>query len=198
MKRETAFSPTRDDYAHALQEIDSFIDVSVDDLLEIHRRAARYAALRATGNLRAQDVMTQEVVTVGPELLQTTAAKRLLEHNISTLPVVTPAGELVGIVTEADFLCAVGLPCHHPHYTFWQTLESLFHHAVPAQGLGGTVAEIMVQPVVTASPNDTVQSLIDTMKKHHIKRIVITGTKQQVQGIVTRSNLIRAFLAKLS
>jgi len=102
------------DFKHALQEIDSFIDVSLEDLMQIHHMAEKYAQLRQAEQLKVRDIMTTEVASVRPETPLRDAARMLLEMRISGLPVVDSHDRLAGIVTEADFLCAMGIPCHHP------------------------------------------------------------------------------------
>ena len=49
-------------------------------------------------------IMTREVVTVRPEWRAARAAELMLERKIGALPVVGDGGDLVGIVTETDFL----------------------------------------------------------------------------------------------
>jgi len=48
--------------------------------------------------------MTRSVVSIHPEGLVSDAARLMLYHKISGLPVVDSAGVLVGIITEGDFL----------------------------------------------------------------------------------------------
>ena len=50
------------------------------------------------------EAMHRDVVTVPPELPVRDAARILLDNKYGCLPVVGPSGELLGIVTEADFL----------------------------------------------------------------------------------------------
>lgn len=56
--------------------------------------------------LRVRDVMTREVVAIGPEAMVQEAADLLLEHRVGCLPVLD-RGDLVGIVTTSDLLRAV-------------------------------------------------------------------------------------------
>ena len=51
-------------------------------------------------------VMTREVITASPVETIEDAAKRLHSHRIGSLPVVSAAGELLGILTETDILHA--------------------------------------------------------------------------------------------
>jgi CBS domain-containing protein len=54
-----------------------------------------------------------------------------------------------------------------------------------------TVADIMERDVVTASPDDDVESLIRLLREHELPGVpVVTGTDQRLVGIVTESDLV--------
>jgi CBS domain-containing protein len=72
-------------------------------------------ALAARQPLRVADMMTRDVITTSPQASAHTAAGLMLEHQISSLPVVNDTGALVGLVTQTDFLelarrALLGLP----------------------------------------------------------------------------------------
>jgi len=54
--------------------------------------------------MRVKDVMTPNVISVGADETVVNAARLMLQHQISGLPVVNKEGELVDIVSEGDFL----------------------------------------------------------------------------------------------
>lgn len=54
--------------------------------------------------MQARDVMTREVVTVGPDTSAKYAAEIMAERGFAAVPVVDADDELVGIVAEADVL----------------------------------------------------------------------------------------------
>ena len=64
------------------------------------RRLERAKAAGAT----AAELMTAPAVTVGPDATVTEAARLLHRHGIKRMPVVDPAGPLLGIVSRADLL----------------------------------------------------------------------------------------------
>ena len=68
--------------------------------------------------IKAQDVMTSRVVTVGPGVPVLHAARLMLQNRISGLPVVDAGGNHVGIVTEGDLLRCVetGTERRRPHW----------------------------------------------------------------------------------
>ena len=54
--------------------------------------------------MKVAEVMTREVLTVGQDTSVLEAARLMLQHKISGLPVVDDAKNLIGIVSEGDFL----------------------------------------------------------------------------------------------
>jgi CBS-domain-containing membrane protein len=54
--------------------------------------------------MRARDVMTRNVISVAANETVVNAARIMLQNRISGLPVVDADGDLIGIVTEGDFL----------------------------------------------------------------------------------------------
>ena len=54
--------------------------------------------------MRAHQIMTRSVITIAPDATILEAAKTMLQHHVSGLPVVDAAGKLVGIVSEGDFI----------------------------------------------------------------------------------------------
>ncbi len=187
----------REDFQNALKDIDSYIDVTLEDLMQINQMAQKHAQLRQAEQLMIHDIMTTDVATVHRDTPLRDAARLLLERRISGLPVVDENNKLVGIVTEADFLTSLGIPCHHPAHSLWQTLESMFKHQPDTGNTPEKVAEIMAHEVISISGNKTLHDAIDSMKKHHIKRLVVTDKQGQVQGIITRSNLVQVLLQQI-
>jgi len=182
-----------EDFANALQEVGTYVDVSVDDLMQIHRNAEKYARMRNTESLLVNRLMTQPVTTVHPSCTLSDAAHILVTQKISGLPVVDDRRRLEGIITEADFLRALGVPAHHPGHSLWQTLENMFHHGVQVREPEGQVADLMMKDVITIGPQQSLQEALEVMKHNHIKRLVVCDEARHVLGIITRSDLVRVF-----
>ena len=66
-------------------------------------RRQRQTRAKATGDI-AVELMTAPAVTVGPDATLAEAARLLHRHRIKRLPVLDPAGPLLGIVSRADLL----------------------------------------------------------------------------------------------
>ena len=91
---------------------------------------------------KVSEIMTSDVITTTPEIDVVYAFEKLMEYKISSLPVVE-GDNLVGIITATD----VG------HNLILDKYE-----------LGTKVEEIMVDNVVTISPEDTLETAIKVMK----------------------------------
>lgn len=187
----------REDFQNALKDMDTYIDVTVEDLLMIAKTAQKHAQLREAETLSVSEIMTAGVKTVHPDTTVKDAARLLLDQKISGLPVISPENKLVGVVTEADFLCAMGIPCHHPAHSVWHTLESMFNAAPRNNLLPKVVADIMSTQTVTVGLNQTLHDVIDSMKRNHVKRVIVVDSEKYVVGIITRSNLVRVLLQQI-
>jgi len=63
-----------------------------------------HAAERLRDMFLIKDAMRTEVETIGPDVLLSEAAQRMLDRKIGSLCVVDDTGALIGIITEADFV----------------------------------------------------------------------------------------------
>ena len=93
-------------------------------------------------NKKVKEIMTTDVITTTADIDVVYAFEKLMKHKISSLPVVEDE-KLIGIITATD----VG------HNLILDKYE-----------LGTSVEEIMIESVITVSPEDTLEEAIDVMK----------------------------------
>jgi CBS domain-containing membrane protein len=72
-------------------------------------------ALSSRKKPRIAEVMSRDVITTRPEANAHAAADLMLDHKISSLPVVDDTGALVGLITQTDYVelarrALLGLP----------------------------------------------------------------------------------------
>jgi len=139
--------------------------------------------------MQAAHVMTFGAATIRPDASIREAARIMLDHRISGLPVVDEKGDLVGIITEGDLLSGVTGDRHRRRW-----LEFILNPANPSNGPQGytaqKVADVMTKRVITATEDTPVHEIVKSMKTNGIKRIpVVKGSK--VIGIVSRADLLR-------
>ncbi|MGG5886832.1 CBS domain-containing protein [Falsiroseomonas sp. HC035] len=148
--------------------------------------------------LSARDLMTTEMVTVPPETPVLAMARLLSERSISAVPVLDPAGRLLGIVTEADLIRRLAGEVEEP--SSW--LANLFHSAERdalrfARTHGATAADLMSTDLVTTGPATPAAEVAQMMEKKNIRRVLVTQD-DRLLGIVSRADLLRALVAPRS
>jgi len=148
--------------------------------------------------MNASDVMVHNVLTIGPEDDVAEAAKRLVDYDISALPVVDAEGRLIGILSEADLIHRkeVGTEKQRP---WW--MEAILPATILsedyAKSHGSKVGEVMSQHLVTANEETKLSEIAALMEKHRVKRIPIVRDDKLV-GIVSRANLIQALASTVT
>ncbi len=141
--------------------------------------------------MRASDVMTLGAASIQPTAPIEEAARLMLRHRISGLPVVDENGNLVGMVTERDLLRGQK---GAPERDRPQWLEFLLGSEGWGEGAGLarllTVADVMTPDVTTVSEDMPVREIADMMQRHDIKRVPVVKDGK-VNGIVSRADLLR-------
>jgi CBS domain-containing protein len=144
------------------------------------------------GAMKAKDVMTRNVASVGGDATILQAARLMLQQRISGLPVVNAGGELVGIITEGDFLRRMEIGTERRR-SRW--LDLLFGPGKLAgeytHAHGRKVAEVMATELHTIGEETPLNEIVAQMERHRIKRLPVLRGKKLV-GIVTRANLMHA------
>jgi len=147
--------------------------------------------------MQVRDVMTQKVISIGVDDATLKAARMMLENKVSGLPVVDAGGNLVGVVTEGDFLRRgeLGTQRRRPKWLEFLVgpgrLADEYVHAS-----GRRVREVMTDDPCTVREDETLDKVVDLMERRRIKRLPVMRDGKMV-GIVSRSNLMHA-LASLA
>jgi predicted transcriptional regulator len=117
--------------------------------------------------MRARDIMTHEVIAIGPDATVQDVARLLSEYRISGAPVLDADGRMVGIVTEADIIGKEG----------------------------DTVAAIMTARVIVAQEVTPVDEIARVLTSNRFKRLpVVRGDR--VVGIVSRADIVRMIASR--
>ncbi len=142
--------------------------------------------------LTVADVMTTDVVTVPDDAGFKNVAEVLAEHHISAVPVVNRSGAVVGVVSETDLLRKEEF--QRARRSPW--LLRWWHYRSRSKSAAATAGELMTHPAVTVAGGSTLDQAARLMAAREITRLVVTDDDGDVlTGIVTRSDLLRAFVA---
>jgi CBS domain-containing protein len=120
-----------------------------------------------------RDLMTTDVVAVGPGASIRDAARLMFRYRVSGVPVVDMDDHVLGIITEGDFLA--------------MEIERLETGAVPTE-----VREVMSKSVKTIPPEMDVTGAARFMQAQDVKRLVVASDGRMV-GIISRFDIVSAF-----
>jgi CBS domain-containing protein len=143
--------------------------------------------------MQARDVMTNGVITVTSDTPVTEVAELLLEKGISAAPVEDAEGRLIGMISEADLMHRAEIGQDKPK-RWWVAMPQAELADAYAKAHGSKARDIMHAGIHSVSPDTSLTNVVATMEKHRIKRVLVME-HGRLQGIVTRSNLLRGFLA---
>ena len=145
--------------------------------------------------MTVEDVMTRDVITVSPETPIHKAARLMVEHSVSGLPVVHD-GRLVGIISEGDLILRLKphekKPGWHKFFEDGGRLAREYRKAV-----GTTVGDVMTRSVVSISPVFGIATAAAILTNRNIRRLPVVRDGQLV-GIVSRGDLVKALAASES
>lgn len=142
---------------------------------------------------KVKDAMTRQVITIRTETSIRDIARLMTENHIRSLPVVDEQNQLVGLVTESDLFLkekgmpfsAVKIPSLFERWADSTQLLDIYENAAHH-----TAADVMTEPVITISPEDTLEHAAWVMF-HNDLRVLPVIQDKKVVGILSRKDFIR-------
>jgi CBS domain-containing protein len=139
--------------------------------------------------MRARDVMTTAVATVGEDTPVEEVARVLLERRVSGVPVVDADGALIGIVSEGDLMRRAQSEAARPS-SWWLRLIAVPDEATAYLHAHGRVAgDVMTRRVFHVDEDTPLAEIVDLLERKRIKRVPVVRDGRVV-GIVSRANLL--------
>ena len=131
--------------------------------------------------MRVSELMSRNVVTVGPSVTCLDAVRRMHGTRVRHLPVVDAKGDLIGVVTDRDLR----------HHLFdARVLKEIGTIAVDSLLEAVRVGDVMSSPAVSARAGDELVEAARLMLEDKVGSLpVIEGG--QVVGIITETDLLR-------
>jgi CBS domain-containing protein len=137
--------------------------------------------------MKATDVMTPDVVSIGPETSVRHIAQLMLRHRVSALPVLDDDGRLVGIVSEGD-LMRRGELGRDQHRSWWLNLfagpEEIATEYVKQHGQ--RAKDVMTSRVVSIDEHASVATIAAILEEKRVKRLPVLRDGRLI-GIVSRA-----------
>jgi homoserine O-acetyltransferase len=115
-----------------------------------------------------EDLMNKDVVTISEDAKIKDAAKRMMDHYVTHLPVVTKDNKLIGIITAWDLSKAI------------------------ANG-GEELKEVMTEDVRYCKKNETIETIAGRMKEDDISCLPVINDKNELIGVITTDLISHLF-----
>jgi acetoin utilization protein AcuB len=129
-----------------------------------------------------RELMTGAVITAPQSMPILDARSLMLKERIRHLPVASPEGRLLGIVTDRDI--RLNLPSRATSLSVWE-----LNHLLAKL----TVGEVMTTGVISVGPDRPAREAAQLMVEHQIGALPVEDEGRLV-GIVTETDLLRAFI----
>ena len=144
--------------------------------------------------MKASDVMTSSVKTVGPRDTIRTAIETMLGAHVSGLPVVDGEGRLVGVLSEGDLLRRAELGTEKQRSRWMEFLVGPGRSASDyVQTHGRYIEESMTADPIVVEADTPLEEVVGIMERRRIKRVPVVRDGKLI-GIVTRSDLLASLL----
>jgi CBS domain-containing protein len=120
--------------------------------------------------MKVERVMTGDVQTCRPETNLAAAAIEMWKRDCGALPVVTAAGQVVGMITDRDICMAAATK-----------------HCAPANI---SVKEVMSGQVYACSPDADIHTALDLMRQKQVRRLpVVTAEDGMLVGLLSMNDV---------
>lgn len=121
--------------------------------------------------MRVSDIMTTNIQSCEPASSVREAARLMCQADCGSIPVLDSQRRPIGVLTDRDIACrgvAEG-----------KDMSSL------------QVREIMSQPVVTVSPDASVDDCCDVLEENQLRRVLVVDEDGGCCGIVAQADIAR-------
>jgi len=117
-----------------------------------------------------------DVITVRPTTTVSEALALLKEYNLGAVVVSTDGKEISGIMTERDVVRRL---CDGPDF------------------LDSPVSDVMTSEVLTCRPNESVQSLMNTMTEKRIRHLPVVDDFGRLSGLVSIGDVVKSHISQI-
>lgn len=145
--------------------------------------------------MKVSEIMTTKVVTASELTEIRELAALMLDHDISALPILSSAGRLVGLVSEADLLAKEAYPEGRTRRTLSLIGDLFTGRDVQwlVRAAGQIARDVMSTDPLSATPDTSVATAARMMLEHRITQLPITEGGRLV-GIVSRRDVLGVLL----
>lgn len=125
--------------------------------------------------MKISELMTKDPCTVSPDTPVSEAARLMKEQDVGIVPVIERVGgaetrgRLVGVITDRDIAV---------------------RHVAEGRSSDAPVRDVMSGGVRSASPDDTVETVLELMASEQVRRVPIVDERGSLVGVVSQADLL--------
>ncbi len=138
-----------------------------------------------------REIMSKDVVTIRSSVPFRRIAATMLTRGVGAVPVVDSAGHAIGLVSRTDLIAKEAAIAGQSE--LWELLTRR-GRAVQARGEATTADRLMSTELVTVTPDTGIARAAYLMERHAVTHLPVVDQRNIVVGIVSRSDLLRAYL----
>lgn len=125
----------------------------------------------------AAEIMSSPVVTLNRDASVADAWELFHRRGFRHLPILDPTGNLVAILSDRDLLRQASALQENPE---------------------GGLGDLIVERVLTATPDTSIRDVARVMYEHHIGALPIVTINGDLRGIITREDILRTLIRSAS
>ncbi|HEX6230998.1 MAG TPA: CBS domain-containing protein [Actinomycetota bacterium] len=134
--------------------------------------------------------MTRKVVAVDAFAPFKDIVRKMQEFRVSAVPVVDEDGRIMGLVSEGDLILKEDPELEGGAHLF----EGIHRRQDRTKAAGLIASQLMTVPVYTVTPDAGLGEAARLMHRKTVKRLPVVDEEGRVQGIVSRTDLLKVFL----
>ncbi|MBI4800710.1 MAG: CBS domain-containing protein [Desulfarculus sp.] len=177
------------DILEAMKGLSGYLDITPGDFKEVFALAYGQALTRLGLSVKAQDLMTTPVVSVGAGDSLAQVAHAMAQAGVSGVPVLDEEGRVLGVISEKDFLKRMD-PLGSQSF-MGVVARCLSQGAcLLAPLLEERAAQAMSAPAVSLGPQATLAEIRALFASRGINRAPVVDDQGRLLGMVSRADLL--------
>lgn len=138
--------------------------------------------------------MEKNVITVTPETPYEEVVRLLYTNNVSGVPVVSPDGKVVGMISEKDII-RVMFPHYQSYYEHPESYTDFEAREHKASDIKDHKASVFMRVnIVLIHPEDPIMKVGATMLAKHMSRLPVVDDVGNIVGVISRRMIYRAIM----
>ncbi|MBW6454153.1 MAG: CBS domain-containing protein, partial [Methyloprofundus sp.] len=178
------------DFNQALDESNTFVDVSHTEIRNLLLHAEKYRYQRIHKTMLCTDIMNTSLLTVAYGTDVEEAWQMMQQHNLKAIPVIDKARRVIGIVTWHDFFKFINLSSYDSFQDKFRTF--IRRTAKIETNKPESIGHIMTKSVITLSEDTPIVELVPLMSTTGLRQIPIVNKENRLVGMVYQAHLIAA------